>query len=193
MLPGRLFIFLLLTLCSSPMPIVETTGRAQTADSRVTGVFDLTVTKSAVLKTGTSRIVARSAYARLVHALVPGNSDGLEVLFLTTPFTDAAQADVTNNDAKELKKSTYATMVLFLDKQQKITQVNVSYVVPGTTVGSTVAWRRDEIEKYFSDFVFDGTRLVFKSRGAHAESGDQALHLSWNLDVNLPVIRDGKR
>jgi hypothetical protein len=152
-------------------------------------VFDLAVTKSDVLKTGTSRIVAESAYLRLAHGLLPGRSDGLEILFFTTPFTEAARADVLNNDANELRKRSYATLVLFLDKQNKVWQVNLSYVVPGTTVGKTVAWKPDDIKKYFSDLQFDGAQLFLKTKGSYSESGQEAMRLSWNVDIHLPVIR----
>jgi len=71
----------------------------------------------------------------------------------------------------------------------------LSYVVPGTTVARTVAWKRDDLDRYFSDLQFDGTRLVLKSRGHYDESpsGPEAMRLSWDVDVNLPVIREVKR
>jgi hypothetical protein len=146
-------------------------------------------------KTGTSSIVAESAYLTLAHGLIPGNSDGLEIMFFARPFTEAARADVLNNDAKDLRKGSYAALVLFLDKQHKVWQANLSYVVPGTTVGKTVAWKRDDIEKYFSDLQFDGKQLVLKSKGnySESESGEEAMRLSWNVDINLPVIREVKR
>ena len=85
-------------------------------------VFDLAVTKSEVLKTGPSRIEAESAYLTVAHGLMPGKSDGLEILFFATPFTEAARADVVNNDARELRKRSYAALVLFLDKKNQVSR-----------------------------------------------------------------------
>jgi hypothetical protein len=190
----RLPVLSIVTLCSAAASFIQGNDRLRTPDPRAVGVFDLAVTKSDVLKTGTSRLVAESAYLTLAHGLMPGNSDGLEIMFFTRPFTEAARADVLNNDAKELKKSNYATLVLFLDKQNKIWQVNLSYVVPGTTVGKTVAWKRDDIDRYFSDLQFDGKQLVLRSKGNYSESeSGEAMRLSWNVDINLPVIREIKR
>jgi hypothetical protein len=49
-------------------------------------------------------------------------------------MTEADQKDVLENDAREMRRSDYAALVLFLDKQNRLGQVNLSYVVPGTTV-----------------------------------------------------------
>jgi hypothetical protein len=67
--------------------------------------------------------------------------------------------------------------------------------VPGTTVARTVAWKPEELKKYFSAYQFDGKRLVLKSKGRYSESenGRENLRLSWDVDVNLPVVRDVKR
>ena len=158
-------------------------------------VFDLAVAKSDVLKAGSTRIVAGSAYLRLTHGLMPGKSDGLEIMFFPTPPTEAGRADVVKNDGRELRKRSYAALVLFLDKQNKVWQVNLSYVVPGATVVRTVAWKRDDIEKYFSDVQFDGMQLVLRSKGSYRESepGPEALRLSWSVNVNLPVIGEVAR
>jgi hypothetical protein len=191
----RLSVLLIVTVCSTAGSFRQANARLRGPDPRAVAVFDLAVKKSDVLKLGTSSIVAESAYLTLAHGLNPGNSDGLEIMFFTGPFTEAARADVLNNDAKELKKSNYAALVLFLDKQSKVWQVNLSYVVPGTTVGQTVAWKRDDIEKYFSDLQFDGKQLVLRSKGSYSESesGQETMRLSWNVDINLPVIREVKR
>jgi len=94
------------------------------------------------------------------------------------------------NGARELKKSDYAALVLFLDKDNKVWQANLSYVIPGTTVARTVAWKPEELKKYFSDYQFDGKRLTLKSTGSYSEteSGKEKLRLSWNVDFNLPVF-----
>jgi hypothetical protein len=94
-----------------------------------------------------------------------------------------------------LKKSSYAALILYIGKDNKIWQANLSYVVPGTTVARTVAWKSEELQKYFSDHRFDGKRLVLKSKGIYSESekGHEKLRLSWDVDLNLPVVREVKR
>ncbi len=164
-------------------------------DFQTRAAFELIVKESKPLMPRTSRIATQSAYVALAHGLVPGNSDGLEIQFLPQPITEKVKADILENDAKELKKTSYAAFVLYLSKDNKIWQANLSYVVPGATVARTVAWKSEELQKYFPDYKFDGKRLVLKSQGSYSESvqGREALRLSWNVDLNLPVIREVKR
>ena len=85
--------------------------------------------------------------------------------------------------------------MLFLDKGNKVEQVNLSYVIPGTTVARTVAWTPAELAKEFSNYQFAGKRLRLKSKGTFNESNDkrESLKLSRDVDINLPVSdRDGK-
>jgi hypothetical protein len=163
-------------------------------DFKTKSVFELVVNDSGVLKAGASKIVTQSAFITLVHGLIPGNSEGLEIQFFTKPITEATMADIFKNGAKELKKSDYAALVLFLDKDKKIWQANLSYVIPGTTVARTVAWKPEELKKYFSNYKFDGKRLILKSNGSYseAESGKEKMRLSWNVDFNLPVFQSVK-
>jgi hypothetical protein len=163
-------------------------------DFKTKSVFELLVNDSSVLKAGASKIVTQSAFIKLVHGLMPGNSDGLEIYFFSKAITEAAMTDILKNGAKESKKSDYAALVLFLDKDKKISQANLSYVIPGTTVARTVAWKPEELKKYFSNYKFDGKRLVLKSNGNYteAESGKEKLRLSWNVDFDLPVFQSVK-
>lgn len=160
-------------------------------DFNTRSVFELVVNDSSVLKAGATKIVTQSAFVTLAHGLIPGNSEGLEIQFFTKPITDAVIADILKNGAKELKKRDYAALVLFLDKDNKVWQANLSYVIPGTTVARTVAWKPEEMKKYFSNYQFDGKRLILKSNGSYSdtESGKEKLRLSWNVDFNLPVLR----
>jgi hypothetical protein len=159
-------------------------------DFQTKSVFELVVSDSSVLKAGTSRIVTQSALIRLVHGLMPGNSEGLEIQFFTKPISGAAMTDILKNGAKELQKGDYAALVLFLDKNNKVWQANLSCVIPGTTVARTVAWKPEELKKYFSNYQFDGKRLILKSNGSYSEteSGKEKMRLSWNVDLNLPVF-----
>ena len=94
-----------------------------------------------------------------------------------------------------MKKASYAAFVLYIGKDNKIWQANLSYVVAGATVARTVAWKPEELQKYFSDYRLDGKRLVLKSKGSYSESekGHEKLRLSWDVDLNLPVVREVKR
>jgi len=159
-------------------------------DFNTRSVFELVVNDSSVLKVGASKIVTQSAFVTLAHGLIPGNSEGLEIQFFTKPITEAAIADILKNRARELKKRDYAAFVLFLDKANKLWQANLSYVIPGITVARTVAWKPDELKKYFSSYQFDGKRLTLKSKGSYSdmESGKENLRLAWNVDFNLPVF-----
>jgi hypothetical protein len=77
-----------------------------------------------------------------------------------------------------LRRRGYAALALFLDARNNLWQVNASYVVPGTTVARTVAWKPEELKAYFSRVTFSGGRLVLKSAGRYAD---------------LPVIREVRR
>jgi hypothetical protein len=162
----------------------------------VKAVFELDNHQPDYIRPGRSRIVAVSAWATHRNNLFPGRTEGLDILFFTRPITAADSIDIVEHDAKELKKSDFAALVLFLDKEHKIGQVNLSYVVPGTTVARTVAWKPEDLAKSFSDCQFDGKRVRLKSKAAFSEvnAKHQALALSWDVDVDLPVVerRTGK-
>jgi hypothetical protein len=159
-------------------------------DFKTRAVFELVVNDSSVLKGGPSRIVTQSAFVARAHRLSPGNSEGLEIQFFTKPITAPAMADILKNGAKELRKSDYAALILFFDKDNKIWQANLSYVIPGTTVARTVAWKPEELKKYFSNYQYDGKRLLLKSNGSYIEleSAKEKLRLSWTVDFDLPVF-----
>ena len=95
---------------------------------------------------------------------------------------------------KELKKGEHAALVLFLDKDNKVWQADLRYVIPGTTVTRAVAWKPDELKRYFSSYQLDGERLILKSNGTYGEteSGKEKIRLSWNIDLSLPVIHPVK-
>ena len=172
----------------------ESDAHFSAQDFNTKSEFELVVNDSNALKAGASRIVTQSAFVTRAHGLIPGNSEGLEIQFFTKPITEATMTDILKNGAKESKKSDYAALVLFLDKANKVWQANLSYVIPGTTVARTVAWKPEELKKYFSNYQFDGKRLILKSNGSYSEtdSGKEKLRLSWNVDFNLPVFQSVK-
>lgn len=164
-------------------------------DFQTDASFELVVSKSEYLRPGASKITSQSAYVSLAHGLTAGNADGLEVMFFSRPVTQASVPDLMSTDASEMRTSAYAAMVLFLDKNKKVAQANLSYVVPGTTVARTVAWKPDELKRYFSDMTFTDGRLVLKSAGSYSEadSAQEVFTLTWDIDLDLPVVREVQR
>ena len=167
----------------------------QPADFQTRSAFELVVEKSSGLRPGSSKVTASSAFVSLVHGLSPGNSDGLEVLFFESPIVENDLPDLMRNDAREKRKGSYAAMVFYLDKQNRVSQVNLSYVVPGTTVARTIAATPDELTRYFSRAGFKDNRLAVKSRGVYSEAdpAQDVFRLSWNVDLDLPMKRDVRR
>jgi hypothetical protein len=168
----------LAVICLVPSPAVA---------ANTTGSFELVVKDSKPLKPGTSRIRYQGAFASRVHGLIPGNADGIEIVFVTKPMTKAALPERRTGD--------YAALVLFLDRDDNVLQVNLSYVVPGTTVARTVAWKPDDLRKHFSRVTVRAGRVAVKSKGTYSEieAGQEALKLTWDVDVDLPVSREVTR
>jgi hypothetical protein len=157
-------------------------------------LFELANQQTGFIKVGSSRIVAVSSWATHTDHQPPFGSEGIEILFFTRPITDADKPDIVTNDAKQLKKGDFATFILFLDKSRKIAQVNMSYIIPGTTVARTVASTPAELAN-FSAFTFDGKRLQLRSKGVFSEtnSKNESLKLSWDVDIDVPVVERGPR
>ncbi len=103
--------------------------------------------------------------------------------------------DVINNDAKQMRRNSYAARVLFLDKENRVWQVNLSYVIPGSTVAKTIAWKPEELKRYFSDISFRDGRFKLKSTGSHSESGPEqdVIKLSCAVNLDLPVKQEVQR
>jgi hypothetical protein len=57
-------------------------------DFQAKGAFELVVNESKYLKSGISKLTTESAYVTLAHGLIPGNSDGLEIVFFPKPITE---------------------------------------------------------------------------------------------------------
>lgn len=188
-----LAIFVCFLGCAAPQsksgPVKS--GSAFNADNfKTRAVFELVNHQSDLIQQGSGKVVTESAVVTYTNGLFPGNTEGLEIQFFTKPMTAADQNDVVENDAKGMRGSDYVALVLSLDKQNIIGQVNLSYVVPGTTVTRTVAWKADDLNKYFSDYHFDGKRLQLKSKGTYSEinSKQQTMNLAWDVDFDLPVF-----
>ena len=162
---------------------------------KTNAVFELAVHKSSVLKIGDGRLVTESAFATLTNKFFGGRINALLIQFFTRPITAEGQNDLLQNDGKEMTSNDHVALVLFLDQQKQISQINLTYVVPGTSVVRTVAYTPDQIRKYVSDYRFDRERLRLKSKGSYNEpaSGDEQVDLSWEMDLDVPVFDATKK
>ncbi|MGH7654445.1 MAG: hypothetical protein ACREN6_07255 [Gemmatimonadaceae bacterium] len=156
----------------------------------MTAVFDLNNQQAGVLKVGSSHVTAVSAWASHVAHERPYGGDALELSFFTVPLTRADTADIVSNDARQLHKHDFAFVVLFLDKTGKISQVNMTFVVPGTTVTRTVAYTSAQLADWGAKFSFDGKQVKLKTTGKLTELDDKKapLTLAWAIDIDLPVV-----
>ena len=159
-------------------------------DFQAKGSFELVVTRSEVLKPGTSRLTAVSAFAARIRDIRLPFPDAIVVTFFTTPVAAADIADIMKNDARRLKSGDYAILVLMMDDARRLAQVNLTVSVPGKAVARTVSWKSDDVAKAFPSFSFDGTRIRLKTAGTYRESDAEALSMSWTADIDLPVIRN---
>jgi hypothetical protein len=157
------------------------------------GRFDLDVQKSKVLALGKSHVDATSAFVSLTDEFFGGKTNALVIQMYAAPIDAAARSRLIKNhkDDPELSRSGGAYLVLFLDKDNRITQVNLTYFIPGTTVVRTVAYIQSDIAKSFPDYGYADGRLRLKSKGTYAtgaDSPDEQLTLAWDLDIDEPVV-----
>jgi hypothetical protein len=105
-------------------------------------------------------------------------------------------AKLLKGDNKELSRGGFAALVLFLGQRNQITQANLTYVIPGTTVVRTVASNREEVAKHFADYRLDQNRLRLKSKGSYStapDAKDEILTLRWDTDLHIPIFDQTKK
>lgn len=142
-----------------------------------------------------AKFSTQSAYVILTDKFFNGQRDALEILFFNKLLT---QEDLLGQNEKDLEKGFDAAMILFLDKDNKISQVNMTCVVPGNSVADTVASSQEDFNKFFSDYSYDGNRLKLKSKGSFNESeifknAPNPLSFTWNVDLDIPVLNKLKK
>ena len=103
-------------------------------DLQARASFDLVVQKSQVLKLGATRLETQSAFVTYTNEFFAGRTNALKIQFFTQPIGAEAQVKLLKRDDREMGKNGYAGLVLFLDARDQITQANLTFVVPGTTV-----------------------------------------------------------
>lgn len=103
--------------------------------------------------------------------------------------TNAVAIYFHQGDIKELDKDYDTVMVLFIDANNKIWQVNLTYMIPGFTAAYTVAWTRKELKELFADYALTKDDLHLKSKGRFQKETPEfgVVELTWDIDVDLPV------
>src|SRR5262245_40597258 len=181
--------------CAFPMDINSEAAQPTSQEFQTKASFTLTVQKSNVLKVGKSKLDTVSAFVTYTNEFFAGKTNALKLQFFTQPIVEQARAKLLKGNDQEISKGGYAVLVLFLDERKQIWQVNLTYVIPGTTVVRTVASSREELTKYFSQYNFDNNRLRLKSKGSYdaQDSKDEIFSLSWDTDLDIPVFDQIKK
>ncbi len=138
-----------------------------------------------------SKLQTKNAFAVLTDEFFAGKTNALEIWFFADSLTDEGKSDILNNKGLNFfRKQDRAIMVLFLDKDHKIWQVNLTYIIPGRTAGYTVAEKPEDLKQFFSDYSYDGKNLKLKSKGSYNDLDQKKnpIHLNWDVDFNLPVF-----
>ena len=182
--------------CALPTNTYSASAPSTVQQFQTSASFSLAVQKSTALKLGKSTLATKSAFVTYTNEFFAGKTNALKVQFFTTPITEEVRTKLLRNDNNEISKAGYAALVLFLDERKQLWQVNLTYVIPGTTAVMTVAADRQELTKYFSDYRFDQNRLRLKSKGTYntgADSTEEQLTLSWDTDLDIPVFDHTKK
>ena len=175
-------------LCIAALLVVAAGASAQSS-----GRIELDVRKSSVIPLGKSHIDPVSAWVTHTDEFFGGRTMALKIQMFTSPIDAAARQRLVKNDGDhhELSRGGLGTFVLFLDGQNRISQANLTYVIPGTTVVRSIATTTDEVAKWFGDYHYAGGRLRLKSKGPYAtgaESPNEVLSLAWDISVEAPVV-----
>jgi hypothetical protein len=160
------------------------------SDFKTSARFGLENHHSDLSLQGKSTMETSSAVVAHFRGLISSSHEGLDVDFFSKPMTEADLTDVLENNGRQMRLNERAGFILFLDKENRIEQVNMGYSVPGTSVSQTVAWKPDDLKKYFSDYSFDGKRLRLKSKGTFSDvnAEQQSMTLDWDVDFDVPVL-----
>ena len=135
-------------------------------------------------------LISKGVLAELTDEFFSGKTKALKIFFAPEALTDEARLDLLNNDGKTMRKKDHVFLVLFIDKDNQIWQVNLTFVIPGQTVVRTVAWKPEELKKFSSNYSYDGKRLKLQNKGTYQEAngGNASLRLTWDVNVDIPVV-----
>ncbi|HEY3065648.1 MAG TPA: hypothetical protein VGL09_07645 [Methylomirabilota bacterium] len=154
----------------------------------VIGLMPLPASADSVFSLDDKTLVTKSAVAVLTDEFFGGRTNALRILFTPETLTAQQQQERAREDWRLTKD--YAVVVLFLDKSNRITQVNITVVIPGQTVVRTVAYKQPELQPFAAGYSYDGKRLKLRSEGSFTEAtpGMAPIKLGWDMDVNAPVV-----
>lgn len=158
-----------------------------------TGRFNLEVQRSNTLKLGKRDFATSSAFAIRTDKYLGGRTNALEIHMYAAPIDARARERLLKNqqDDRDLVGTGAAYFVLLIDKENRLTQANLTVVIPGTTVARTIAYMPADLEKWFSDYRYTDGRLFLKSNGTYvggADPNDDKLTLSWDVALDVPVV-----
>ena len=168
-------------------------GLAQARDdhsstkSHSSATFELEVKRSDAMSVGKTKLICVSVFATAMHRQGRAKFTGIDVFF--APKTTDSRIP---QSAKEIRQGDYANLNLLTDTTGRVTQVNMTVVAPGKTVARTIAWKADDLRKYFSDVNLTSKKIVLKSKGIYndAESESEQTRLQWDVDIDIPITND---
>lgn len=162
-------------------------GDQPPAQSHSQATFDLEVKRSEVMKPGKSTLTSQLAFASVMDRQGPIKFKGVDIF-----FPAQTKAGSTPKNVTDVRRGDYANINLVLDASNQVTQVNMSIVIPGRTVARTVAWKAEDLKRYFSDVTVKGGRITFKSKGTYEDPGSESEQatLHWDVDLDVPISSD---
>ncbi len=168
---------------AAPLPTLE--------DLATKASFTLVVEKSSVTPLGTRELQTQSAFATYTNEFFGGKVNALKIQFFTGPITEESRSELLRGESTSLGAERSATLILFLDSGNQVTQANLTFMVPGSTVTRTVASTPADVAKGFREFHFDQGKLRLEGQDTFdpgTESDGEHLSLSWTVDVDIPVV-----
>ena len=125
-----------------------------------------------VLSLNGTTLVTKSPVVVLTDEFFSGRTRALKILFTSEPRKD------------------HAFLALLIDKDNRIWQVNLIFVLPGQTVIRTVAWKPEELERFSAGYFYDGKRLKLRNKGNFKDPSSEKspVSLAWDVNVDAPVV-----
>src|SRR5262245_594423 len=149
--------------------------------------FELEVKRSDVMKLGKTTLKCVNVLAIPMHRDARAKFTGIDI-FLAPQSADGRVP----KSAKEFQQTQYVNLNLMTDATGKVTQVNMSVVIPGKTVARTIAWKPEDLRKYFSKLILKDKRIVLRSSGAYddPQTASEQATLHWDVDIDTPISND---
>jgi len=143
---------------------------------------------SSVFYLNADSVATNGAAVALTDEFFGGRTRALKILF-TPEVLSAEEALASLRPEAKPKPDRHAVLVLFLDKDDRIWQVNLTVVIPGQTVARTVAWKPDELRRFSSSYSYTQQRVRLKTKGTFSEVAPDRpqASLAWEVDVDGPV------